>query len=134
MHSQIRHITDNMYRIRPIRKEPRMKNTQSAESPTDLIRRRFSKSFLDILLLQLIKAGPTWGYDIIKKTEMQYQVKLRHSALYPMLKELESKGLVTSRRELQKGRARKVYEITKEGNRHLETYYSFIRQHLPVQP
>jgi DNA-binding PadR family transcriptional regulator len=111
-----------------------MKNTQSAENLTDQIKRRFSKSFLDILLLQLIKAGPTWGYEIIKKTEMQYQVKLRHGALYPMLKELESKGLVTSRRELQKGRARKVYEITKDGNRHLEAYYNFIRQHLPMQP
>jgi DNA-binding PadR family transcriptional regulator len=111
-----------------------MKNTQSAENLTDQIKRRFSKSFLDILLLQLIKAGPTWGYEIIKKTEIQYQVKLRHGALYPMLKELESKGLVKSRRELQKGRARKVYEITKDGNQHLEAYYNFIRQHLPMQP
>jgi PadR family transcriptional regulator PadR len=111
-----------------------MNGTQSAESPTDLIRRRFSKSFLDILLLQLIKAGPTWGYEIIKKTEIQYQVKLRHGALYPMLNELESKGLVTSRRELQKGRARKVYEITESGNRHLETYYSFVKQQVLKQP
>ena len=111
-----------------------MKNTQSAEVLTDQIKRRFSKSFLDILLLQLIKAGPTWGYEIIKKTEMQYQVKLRHGALYPMLKELESRGLVTSRRELQKGRARKVYEITKDGNRHLEAYCNFVKQHLSIQP
>jgi len=111
-----------------------MNNTQSAESPTDLIRRRFSKSFLDILLLQLIKAGPTWGYEIIKRTEMQYQVKLRHGALYPMLKELESKGLVTSRRELQKGRARKVYEITEDGDQHLEAYYNFVKQNLPTHP
>ena len=107
-----------------------MKNTQSAENLTDQIKRRFSKSFLDILLLQLIKAGPTWGYEIIKKTEMQYQVKLRHGALYPMLKELESRGLVKSRRELQKGRARKVYEMTSSGNQLLETYYAFIKGQL----
>jgi PadR family transcriptional regulator PadR len=111
-----------------------MKNNQSAEVLTDQIKRRFSKSFLDILLLQLIKAGPIWGYEIIKKTEMQYQVKLRHGALYPMLKELESRGLVKSRRELQKGRARKVYEITKDGNQHLEAYYNFVKQHVPIQP
>jgi DNA-binding PadR family transcriptional regulator len=111
-----------------------MEDTQSAENLTDQIKRRFSRSFLDILLLQLIKAGPTWGYEIIKKTEIQYQVKLRHGALYPMLKELESKGLVTSRRELQKGRARKIYEITKDGNQHLEAYYNFMKQHLLLQP
>ncbi len=110
-----------------------MRNIQSAESLADQIKRRFSKSFLDILLLQQIKAGPTWGYEIIKKTEAQYQVKLRHGALYPMLNKLESKGLVKSRRELQKGRARKIYEITKDGNRHLEAYNDFIKQHVPMQ-
>ena len=111
-----------------------MKSTQSADVLADQIKRRFSKSFLDILILQLIEAGPTWGYEIIKKTETQYQVKLRHGALYPMLKELEARGFVKSRRELQKGRARKVYEITKDGNRHLEAYYDFMKQHMPTQP
>jgi len=111
-----------------------MKTTQSAENLADQIKRRFSKSFLDILILQQIKAGPTWGYEIIKKTETQYQVKLRHGALYPMLNALESRGLVTSRRELQKGRARKVYEITESGNQHLEAYYSFMNQHVLKQP
>ena len=111
-----------------------MKNTQSAENLADQIKRRFSKSFLDILILQQIQAGPTWGYEIIKKTEAQYQVKLRHGALYPMLNALESRRLVRSRRELQKGRARKVYEITENGNRHLEAYYSFMKQHVLKQP
>lgn len=111
-----------------------MKTTQSAENLADQIKRRFSKSFLDILILQQIKAGPTWGYEIIKKTETQYQVKLRHGALYPMLNALESRGLVTSRRELQKGRARKVYEITESGNQQLEAYYNFMKQHVLKQP
>ena len=111
-----------------------MESSQSAEVSTDQIRRRFVKSFLDILILQLIKTGPTWGYDIIKKTETQYNVKLRHGALYPMLNELEKKGLATSRRELQKGRARKVYEITDDGNRHLEAYCNFVKQHMSLQP
>ncbi len=110
-----------------------MTNNQSADDLTDQIKRRFSKSFLDILILQLIDAEPTWGYEIIKKTETQYKVKLRHGALYPLLNELEARGLVKSRRELQKGRARKVYEITKDGTRHLEAYYDFLKQHLPVQ-
>ncbi len=108
-----------------------MKTDQSAEVLLDQMKRRFTKSFLDIVLLQMIKEGPTWGYDIIKKTETQYKVKLRHSALYPMLNELEAKGLAKSRRELQKGRIRKVYEITAGGTRLLTAYYDFIKQHLP---
>jgi len=108
-----------------------MESNQSAEALTDQIGRRFAKSFLDILILQLVTSGPTWGYDIIRKTETQYKVKLRHGALYPMLNLLEAKRLVKSRRELWKGRARKVYEITDEGAQLLEAYRNFIRQHLP---
>ena len=107
-----------------------MESTQSAEASTGQIRRRFVKSFLDILILQLIKTGPTWGYDIIKKTETQYNVKLRHGALYPMLNELEKKGLATSRRELQKGRTRKIYGITETGAQLLDAYYDLIKEHL----
>jgi DNA-binding PadR family transcriptional regulator len=107
-----------------------MESTQSAEGLTDQIGRRFVKSFLDILILQLVALGPTWGYDIIKKTETQYKVKLRHGALYPMLNLLEAKRLVKSRRELWKGRARKVYEMTDDGAQVLEAYHDFIRQHL----
>lgn len=107
-----------------------MESSQSAEVLTDQIGRRFTKSFLDILILQQVNAGPTWGYDIIKKTETQYKVKLRHGALYPMLNQLEAQGLVKSRRELQKGRARKIYEITKDGTQLLEAYRKFMGQHL----
>jgi PadR family transcriptional regulator PadR len=123
-----------MYKTRPTRKKAKMENTQSAEVLTDQIGRRFTKSFLDILILQQVNAEPTWGYDIIKRTETQYKVKLRHGALYPMLNQLEAQGLVKSRRELQKGRARKIYEITKDGTQLLEAYRKFISQHLPDKP
>jgi len=108
-----------------------MNNNESVGIFTDQIKRRFAKSFLDILILKLINDESTWGYNIIKKTETEYNVKLRHGALYPMLNELETKGLVKSRRELQKGRARKVYEITEAGRQLLDAYYDFVRQHLP---
>jgi len=108
-----------------------MKTDESAEVLTDQMRKRFAKSFLDIIILQMLQSGPTWGYNIIKKTENQYKVKLRHGALYPMLNELEAKGLAKSRRELQKGRIRKVYEITTEGARLLDAHYDLIKQHFP---
>lgn len=97
---------------------------------TNQIRRRFAKSFLDILILRLVNAEATWGYDIIKKTESEYNVKLRHGALYPMLNELENRGMIKSRKELQKGRARKVYQITEAGRQLLSAYYEFARQQI----
>jgi len=108
-----------------------MKNEELIEDFTDELKRRFAKSFLDVFILQLVDAEPTWGYDIIKKTETTYKVKLRHGALYPMLNELETKRLLKSRKELKKGRARKIYEITKDGKQLLHVYYDFFREQLP---
>jgi len=105
-----------------------MQDNQSAEVLTNEIRRRFAKSFLDILILQQVKTKPTWGYNIIKKTETQYGVKLRHGALYPLLNELEAKGLLKSKREIQKGRTRKIYEITEQGTQLLNSYYAFTQR------
>jgi len=108
-----------------------MKEEESSSAFTDELRRRFAKDFLDMLILQFVEAEPTWGYNIIKKTETAYKVKLRHGALYPMLNKLEAKGLVKSRRELQKGRARKIYEITRDGRQLLNAYYDFLRGQIP---
>jgi PadR family transcriptional regulator PadR len=97
----------------------------------DELRHRFAKGFLDLLILQLIETKPTWGYDIIKKTETTYKLKLRHGALYPMLNKLKTKGLIKCRSELQKGRVRKIYEITNDGKLLLHAYYGFLIEQMP---
>ncbi len=71
-----------------------------------------------------------WGYMIIKKTESEYGVRLRHGALYPMLNSLEVKGLIRSKKQLEKGRVRKVYEITSEGKKMLDAYFEFIKKQM----
>ena len=119
-----------MYRKRQTGKKE-MKNNERVEILKNQIMRRFSRSFLDILILRLVDVEATWGYDIIKKTESEYNVKLRHGALYPMLNKLEKNGLVKSRKELQKGRTRKIYQITDAGRQLLNAYYEFVRQHSP---
>ena len=105
-----------------------MENQTVGEVFETEIKRRFVKDFLDILILQLVQTQPTWGYNIIKKTEAKYGVKLRHGALYPMLNSLEARGLVTSKKELEKGRVRKTYKITPEGKKILQTYYNFLKE------
>jgi len=108
-----------------------MKNEESFEILMDKLKHRFAKAFLDLLILQMVEAKPTWGYDIIKKTETTYKLKLRHGALYPMLNKLKAKGLIKCRKELQKGRVRKIYEITKDGKMLLHAYYGFLMEQMP---
>jgi len=110
-----------------------MKDEESVEVFIDEFRRRFTRSFLDMLILRSVEAEPTWGYDIIKETKATYKVKLRHGALYPMLNKLEAKGYVKSRKELQKGRVRKIYEITKRGKQVLLAYYDSLGEQLPKE-
>jgi len=110
-----------------------MENQESVDVFTHQIKQRFIKSFLDMLILRSVEAEPTWGYDIIKETESTYKVKLRHGALYPMLNKLEVKGFVKSRKELQKGRVRKIYEITRRGKEMLHAYFDSLREQLPKE-
>jgi PadR family transcriptional regulator PadR len=110
-----------------------MENQESVEVFTYQIKRRFVKSFLDMFILRSVEAEPTWGYDIIKETESKYNVKLRHGALYPMLNKLEAKGFLRSRKELQKGRVRKIYEITMKGKQILHAYHDSLKEQLPKE-
>lgn len=107
-----------------------MGSQESIEVFTSEIKRRYIRSFLDLLILQLVQTEPAWGYMIIKKTQDQYGVKLRHGALYPMLSTLEAKGLLKSRKHLQKGRMRKVYQITQSGRHLLQAYHNFLKEQI----
>ena len=88
------------------------------------------RNLLYIQLLRIIKAQPTWGYKIKKQVEADFNVKLRHGALYPTLNSLEEKGFVESSKQQKDGRARKVYKITEKGKIYLQTYYSILQEQL----
>ncbi|MGD6805435.1 MAG: PadR family transcriptional regulator [Candidatus Bathyarchaeia archaeon] len=85
------------------------------------------KNLLDIQLLRIIQAEPTWGYKIKKQVENQFSIKIRHGALYPMLNLLEEKGFVESQKQQKDGRQRKVYTITADGQSYLSTFYSVLQ-------
>ena len=91
---------------------------------------RITKNLLDIQLLRLIEAEPMWGYKIKKTVENDLGIKLRHGALYPMLNHLEREGFVTSQKQQQQGRSRKVYTLTEKGNQYLESYYSVLKEQI----
>jgi PadR family transcriptional regulator PadR len=85
------------------------------------------RNLLDIQLLRIVQAQPTWGYKIKKQVETEFDIKLRHGALYPALKALEARGFLESKKQQKNGRARKVYAVTENGKAYLQTYYSILR-------
>jgi PadR family transcriptional regulator, regulatory protein PadR len=85
------------------------------------------RNLLDIQLLRIIQAQSTWGYKIKKQVETDFNIKLRHGALYPTLNNLEKKGLLESKKQQKDGRQRKVYTITENGKIYLQTYYSILQ-------
>ena len=88
------------------------------------------RNLLDIQLLRIIQAHPTWGYKIKKQVEADFNIKLRHGALYPTLNSLEEKSFVDSSKQQKDGRIRKVYTITEKGKIYLQTYYSILQGQL----
>jgi len=87
-----------------------------------------TKNLLDIQILALISKEPTWGYKIKKQIEAFSGLKIRHGALYPLLKKLEDKGLITSKKQQQGKRTRKVYALTEKGKTYIETYNATIEE------
>ena len=87
-----------------------------------------TKNLLDIQILTLINKEPAWGYKIKKQIEAFSGLKIRHGALYPLLKKLENKGLIKSQKQQQGKRTRKVYAITEKGKTYIQTYNSIIKE------
>ncbi|UCG37611.1 MAG: PadR family transcriptional regulator [Candidatus Bathyarchaeota archaeon] len=74
------------------------------------------------MILRFVHKEPMWGYRIIKLAELEYGVKIGHGTVYPLLNDLEKRGLLRSRKESKKGRLRKIYKITSKGLELLDTF------------
>ncbi|MGD6935104.1 MAG: PadR family transcriptional regulator [Candidatus Bathyarchaeia archaeon] len=102
----------------------------TSENYKKQIIQRMVKNLLDIQLLRMVKAEPLWGYKIKKQVEANFNIKLRHGALYPALNSLERKGFLESYKQQKDGRARKVYNITDRGKEYLQTYCLVLKEQL----
>ena len=77
---------------------------------------------LDLIVLQLLRAEPTNGYDLSLRIQAVSHDVLNVNAgsLYPALYRLEEKGLVRAEwQETDTGRRAKVYSVTAAGRRYL---------------
>jgi len=77
---------------------------------------------LDLIVLQLLRAEPTNGYDLSLRIQAISNDVLNVNAgsLYPALYRLEERGLIRAEWEsTEKGRRAKVYSLTASGRKRL---------------
>lgn len=81
---------------------------------------QLKRGLLEVCVLAAIKWEPSYGYKIIK--DIQPYVEISESTLYPILRRLESSGMLTVRTAEHQGRLRKYYEITHLGLSRIESF------------
>src|SRR5436309_3059611 len=79
------------------------------------------KGHLDLLLLAAVQLRPTHGYAVAEtlRARSDGAFDLPEGTLYPALHRLERAGLLASRWSEVNGRRRRVYQLTKKGQRAL---------------
>ena len=79
------------------------------------------KGHLDALILAVVADGPMHGYAIIEELKRRSggALSLPEGTVYPALHRLEAAGLLSSRWSVGEGRRRRVYALTRRGQREL---------------
>jgi DNA-binding PadR family transcriptional regulator len=72
------------------------------------------------------------GYAILKAVQKKFGLRLGPSSIYPELKSLEKRGLISSNWEFSLEKARKQYRITPKGQSLLKEYFMELRVVIPV--
>ena len=80
---------------------------------------QLKKGVLELLVLQTICRGPTYGYELISQLGSRSGglFTLKEGTLYPILYRLEDDGLIKAVWQQESGRAtpRKIYSATEKG-------------------
>ena len=74
------------------------------------------------VILNALKKQPLYGYGMIKEIENKSQgvFLFKEGTLYPILHDLEKNKLIDSFWDVENGRRRKYYKITKKGLKELD--------------
>jgi len=75
------------------------------------------RGILDACVLAVLEKGESYGYKMI--TDINEFIPITESTLYPILKRLESGGMVSVKSQEYNGRLRKYYSITDLGRGHI---------------
>jgi PadR family transcriptional regulator PadR len=86
------------------------------------IERELMRGAGPVAVLRLLESGEKYGYELIKLLDHRSQgvLAMGQSTLYPMLYNLQAKGLISARTEqAENGRPRKYYSLTDRGRKRL---------------
>lgn len=85
------------------------------------IERELMRGAGPVAVLQLLGQREQYGYELAAALDARSGgvLAMGQSTLYPMLYNLEAKGLIASRWEKGDGRKRKYYQLTDSGRRRL---------------
>ncbi len=74
-----------------------------------------------VAVLRILEGGERYGYELVKLLEHRSKgvLAMGQSTLYPMLYNLESKGLIDFRIDSTGARPRKYYRLTTKGKQQL---------------
>jgi len=79
--------------------------------------------FSRVYILTILHEGPVHGYQIISKFKKVIGKEVSPSLVYPFLKQLEQKGLVTHALKPVGAKKRKVFELTADGKEFSEQLF-----------
>ena len=75
------------------------------------------------IILAILRHGDTYGYEIMQEVKRltNNRIKWREASIYPVLKMMESRGMIKSYWKVQNSeRPRKYYTILADGKKQLE--------------
>lgn len=81
-----------------------------------------SKTVFPVLILHLVKESPDHGYGLMQRIDAVCGglIAVNTNKIYPLLRRLEERGFLKATWESADKRARRIYEITPEGEARLE--------------
>jgi PadR family transcriptional regulator PadR len=86
----------------------------------DEFARNLAAGTYDLIVLDVLRDGPSYGYGIVERIfeQSQHTIRWHEGTLYPVLHRLEKRGLLTSEwKEPKRGRPRRYYRHTARGQR-----------------
>ena len=93
--------------------------------------RELLKGVAPVVVLEVLSRGAMYGYELSEAIERRSEqiLTLGRGTLYPLLYNLEGKGLVRAWEEEQEnGRTRRYYELTGKGKKYLAAQKEQLRQ------
>ena len=90
------------------------------------------REVLPLLVLHLISEGPSYGNQLMERIAGMTAgvLSVNPNTMYPLLRELESRGLIEGRWEHPERRTRRYYSLTREGRREYRRLVEEVRPFL----